>query len=351
MKSFKIVLLGAVLLSLTGLTGYAETKVVDKNIALVNGETIMLSDFDKIWEPILEQYKTATPANEQTVDKINKLKQRVLDQMIDDKILKQEANKQKIRVSKRDLDEGMEQIKKRFPSEVDFQKELRKEAISQADFENKIKEQIMVMKLTEQAVKATTEKPSDEDAKKLYTQIFDKLDGKQVTSDKDSDEELTKLATFFKKISNEQIRARHILVTIDKDAGMKEKTAALNKIKEAKKKLDDGVDFAKVAQEYSQDPGSAQKGGDLGYFTKGDMVPEFEKTAFSLNVGQVSNPVLTEFGYHIIKVEEKKAAKKVAFEDVKEDLQQYLYQKSAQKKYESWIKDLKSKATIKTNEF
>ena len=79
------------------------------------------------------------------------------------------------------------------------------------------------------------------------------------------------------------------------------------------------------------------------------MVPEFEKTAFSLNVGQVSEPVLTDFGYHIIKVEEKKASRKLGFEEVQNDLKQFLYQKAAQAKYETWLKDLRAKSNIKVN--
>ncbi|ANB59427.1 peptidylprolyl isomerase [Anoxybacteroides amylolyticum] len=104
-----------------------------------------------------------------------------------------------------------------------------------------------------------------------------------------------------------KIRASHILV---KD----EKTA-----KEIKAKLDKGEDFAKLAKEYSQDTGSAQNGGDLGWFGPGKMVKEFEDAAYALNVGQVSQPVKTEYGYHIIKVTDKK--KKPSYEQMKEEIE------------------------------
>ena len=94
------------------------------------------------------------------------------------------------------------------------------------------------------------------------------MDGKNLGLAKEDEEELAKLAKFFSKATAEQVRARHILITVDKDASLKDKTAALNKAKAAKKKIDQGEDFGKVAQEYSQDTVSAKRGGDLGFFSK-----------------------------------------------------------------------------------
>lgn len=112
----------------------------------------------------------------------------------------------------------------------------------------------------------------------------------------------------------EEIKASHILV---KD----EKTA-----KEVKERLDKGEDFTKLASNYSIDPGSKDKGGDLGYFTKGNMVPEFDQVVFSLDVNHVSDPVKTEYGYHIIKVTDKKTN---TFEDKKEIIEKELTYKKA----------------------
>jgi peptidyl-prolyl cis-trans isomerase D len=116
-----------------------------------------------------------------------------------------------------------------------------------------------------------------------------------------------------KYVHKEQVKASHILIKIDAKTSEKEAEA---KIEEIKKELDKGADFAELAKKYSQD-GSASNGGDLGFFSKGQMVPEFEKTAFSLKIGQISNPVKTQFGYHLIKVTAKKPAGNEKFEDVK----------------------------------
>jgi parvulin-like peptidyl-prolyl isomerase len=124
----------------------------------------------------------------------------------------------------------------------------------------------------------------------------------------------------------------------------------MKKIKDIRKKLVKGADFAQTAKEVSEDPGSKERGGELGAFSRGMMVPEFEKAAFSLAVGQLSDVVTTPFGYHLIKVDEKKAATKPAFEPVKDGLKEFLFQQRAAKRFEEFVKDVRSKATIKIND-
>ncbi|NBJ69138.1 MULTISPECIES: peptidylprolyl isomerase [Clostridia] len=115
---------------------------------------------------------------------------------------------------------------------------------------------------------------------------------------------------------NTEVKAQHILVEDEKTA------------KEVKKKLDDGKDFSDLAKEYSTD-GSAEKGGDLGYFSAGQMVPEFEDAAYSMKKNEISDPVKTQHGFHIIKVNDKREKKEKLgkFEDVKEDLRRELLTK------------------------
>lgn len=329
--------------------GAASAKVVEGTVAVINGEAIMSSEFDKTIAPVLEQFKQSAPPAEVTPDKIKEFKQKLLDQMVDDRLLKQEAKKLKIRVSKRDIEDGIKQVKTRFGTENEFQQELKKENITQVQFEKRIEDQIMVMKLIEQEIKSKIAQPSDESVHKLFDQIQLKIAGKDTGLSKKDDEEIATLSKLFTRASAEQVRARHILMQVDKNATLADKTAVLNKIKKVQKELKAGADFAELAKKYSDDPGSKTRGGDLGFFSKGDMVPEFEKVAFSLNVGQVSDPVLTDFGYHIIKVEEKKAGRKLTFEEVENDLKQFLYQKAAQVKYEAWLKDLRAKSNIKIN--
>ena len=115
-----------------------------------------------------------------------------------------------------------------------------------------------------------------------------------------------------------EIRARHILVETEDQA------------KAAIKRLKAGEDFAKVATELSKDPGSGQQGGDLGFFTKDRMVPEFSTAAFALEIGKVSEPVKSQFGYHVIKVEEKREKPIPGFEEVRDQISEFMLNKSRQ---------------------
>jgi peptidyl-prolyl cis-trans isomerase C len=133
-----------------------------------------------------------------------------------------------------------------------------------------------------------------------------------------------------KQMANEQeVHARHILVATEDEA------------KEIEKQLKDGADFATLAKQKSKDPGAAD-GGDLGYFTKDQMVPEFAEVAFKLDKGQISDPVKTQFGWHIIKIEDKRTKPTPTFDEVKSQLQNYV----ARRAQAELVANLRKSATI-----
>jgi peptidyl-prolyl cis-trans isomerase C len=148
-------------------------------------------------------------------------------------------------------------------------------------------------------------------------------EGKAATNDeamKKVYEEASKQIT-----GEEEVHARHILVETEDDA------------KAVKAELDKGADFAELAKKKSKDPG-ASDGGDLGFFTKDQMVPEFSQAAFSLEPGKISDPIKSQFGWHIIKVEEKRKRKAPDFEQVKSQIETYVTRK-AQADYVGKLRD------------
>lgn len=104
-----------------------------------------------------------------------------------------------------------------------------------------------------------------------------------------------------------------------------------------------------MAKKYSEDTGSAEQGGDLKFLPKDDFVNLFGEAVFNMKLGEVSDVIKTEFGYHLVKIEEKKAATTLTYDKISKDLAGILYKEKAEKKYAEWLKKLRSEATIKTN--
>ncbi|MBM4136999.1 MAG: peptidylprolyl isomerase [Nitrospira sp.] len=134
-----------------------------------------------------------------------------------------------------------------------------------------------------------------------------------------------------------QIRASHILLKTEAEA------------KKVFERLKKGEDFAQIAKKSSIDPGSAKKGGDLGYISKGQMVREFEAAALKLKQGEISEPVKTQFGYHIIKVTDKKMGNVIDFEQVKDLLSQRLSAKKQKEVFDSYMEGLKKSYKVEIN--
>ncbi|MCK9907673.1 peptidylprolyl isomerase [Microbacteriaceae bacterium K1510] len=141
--------------------------------------------------------------------------------------------------------------------------------------------------------------------------------------------------------TEQEVHARHILIraAAGDDKASKE---AEDKIKAIIVRLKKGEDFAKVAGEATEDPSGKASGGDLGYFSKEQMVPEFAEVAFKLDKGQISDPVKTQFGWHVIKVEDKRTKAPPKFEDVKPQIEQYVQRKAQA----DLVTSLRAKANI-----
>ncbi|MDA8137699.1 MAG: peptidyl-prolyl cis-trans isomerase [Desulfobacteraceae bacterium] len=143
----------------------------------------------------------------------------------------------------------------------------------------------------------------------------------------------------------EEVKAQHILIKTEKGDSEEKKAEARKKLTELKKQIDAGADFGELAKANSQCP-SAPNGGDLGYFSKGRMVPEFEKAAFALKTNEVSGIVETQFGYHLIKVTDHKAPEQQKFDEVKSRIMNELRNKKIQADAEAYAAGLRKAAKI-----
>jgi peptidyl-prolyl cis-trans isomerase C len=147
-------------------------------------------------------------------------------------------------------------------------------------------------------------------------------------------------------IQPEGVRVRHVLLLVRPKDTADQKAAQRKKAEELRAKIAGGADFAAVAKESSEDPGTAPKGGEVGWIERGQTVPTFEQAAFTLEPGKLSDVVETRFGYHVIQVEEKRPEKKLAFAEVKEQIDALLKQRKLENAVRDRLNALGAKSKI-----
>jgi peptidyl-prolyl cis-trans isomerase C len=245
----------------------------------------------------------------------------LLDRVILFKLLANEAKVRGVTVTPQEVTERIAQIKQQFPSEAEFQKELTKRHTTMAQLQEEQRRDIV-------------------NAKTIEAEVAPKL----AVTDADLDAFYKANPDQFKE--QEQVRASHILFSVAKDAAPAAKLATKTEAEGVLKRVKAGEDFAALAKQYSKDPGSAAVGGDLNFFPKGQMVPPFDAAAFAMKPGDISDLVETDFGYHIIKLTEKRTGRIVPLAEVKDRLSEFLKQRKQQELVQQYLLSLKAKYKV-----
>lgn len=247
----------------------------------------------------------------------------VLDDLIVDRLISKRSSD--VKVTDADVDKEIEGIKKNFPSEEEFNTQLAKSGQTMERLRESIRTNLRQRRW-----------------------VDDQLKGKDEVSDADAEEFYKKNTDQFK--SPEKVRASHILVAVPMDAApevVAEKEKVAKGLLERVKK---GEDFGKLAAEKSEDPSAKQNSGDLDFFAKDQMVPEFADAAFKMKQDEVSTePVRSQFGYHLIKMTGHKDAETMTLEAVKPQLMTYLKGQKKQQEVEKVVKAMREKADVKIN--
>ncbi|MCX5783404.1 MAG: peptidylprolyl isomerase [Elusimicrobia bacterium] len=302
----------------------AETK--GGTVAVVNGEPVLTSEYDKNLKVTIENYKKALPAFFQQKDAMPQLEKAILDQMVDETLMNQQAVKQNIKVRDREIENGVAEVKKRFSIDpatgkpvdektaaAQFSAELKKEGLGVDKFKERIKRQLAIRKLVDEEVRSKVKPPQEQEIKN----IFDIM----TAANKSGAVGQAQLEQKINSLVGERIKASKILIKFSatsKKTKLLSKEQALAKAQDIKKRLDGGADFGAIAKKESQDAATYSLGGDMGVVSKGQLPSEIEEKVFAMKAGQTSDPLEGKNGYYIIKVTEKISAQNEMSQDVKE---------------------------------
>lgn len=313
-----MILLMLALLMLMAWTAQSQPKGGDGAdvAAKVNGVPISTLDLNRVF-----QTHVRVPYSMVQEDpRAKEILRQILDDLIDRELLLQQAKSLKMAVPTQQVDDQMQQLMQRFPSPEAFEQALTTQNINLDAVKKDVERQLLRQQLVKREILDKVN-ISARDVQTFYTKNKDKY------------------------VEEEQVRARHILIRSPQDVSPADDAQLKGKADAALKRVKQGEDFAALAKELSDD-GSKEDGGDLGFFPRGRMVAGFEEVAFALQPGQTSDVVRTQFGYHIIKVEERKAARALAFDEAQVQVKQDLTQQQTYDLYQQYVDGLRGKAKV-----
>jgi peptidyl-prolyl cis-trans isomerase C len=281
-------------------------------VARVNGVAIASAELEKAIRNL-----EANVGNQIPAERRNEVYRGILDQLVEMRLLEQEAAARNIKATDAEVAQGIDEMKKQAPNAEAFAKALASRKMTEADLRAEARQRLAVDKL-----------------------LTAEVEPKAAVTDAD-------IADFYKKnpqffMQPEAMRASHILLKADTPEA---KTAARAKAQDLLTQIKGGADFAALAKQHSND-GSAASGGDLGFFPRGQMVKAFEDAAFALKPGEVSPIVESEFGYHIIKAAEHRDARTVPLAEVSDRIAQALRQQKQQQLAQEYVQSLKTRGKV-----
>ncbi len=299
-------------------TKEGEKAAGDDVVAVVNGEKIPRPELEQKVNFVKQRY--ASQGQQLGQEQLSAMKKDIAQSLVEKTLLYQKSRELGIQVDPEQVSSQMEQFKNQFPDEKQYEQQLSGLGYTEDSLRSEIEENMAIQQLIEKEI-ASTISITEEDLKSYYEENAKEFE------------------------TPESVKARHILIKVDQEADKAEKQAAREKMQKIEKRVAEGESFSEVAKAESECP-SSEKGGDLGFFSQGQMVKPFEEAAFSMESGDVSDIVETRFGYHLIKVEDKKPASKKSFDEVRQGLEQRLKQDKIKQKMPEYVEELKEAADI-----
>lgn len=317
MKPFPLmgsVLLLPVLAGVMLVPALSKAEVVDKIEVIVNDEMITRREIDRLLAPVYERY-SAMYDSEALLLKISEARQKIIEQMIEEKLIYSEAKKLNVNVDEKEIDEKIENTMKRAGGKTDFENMLALQQITLKELRARYKEQTMSRRLIEHKVGSKV----------------------TITPAEVSDYYASHIEQFAQP---EELLVRNIMIRPGEDPGR-----SANLANDISKRLSEGCDFGGLAKIYSEGPGAGE-GGSMGYVKRGDLMPAIEDVIFKLKDGEVSGVIQTSVGYHIFKVEERRPAKVRSLEEARREVEEAVFMEKMNQKVKAWVEGLKKNAYI-----
>jgi parvulin-like peptidyl-prolyl isomerase len=288
-------------------------------VATVNGAEILERKLQAAVDGYLRQQGGDADVTSQA-ENSREVRMNVLDVLIGQELLWQAAREAQLLASDAEVDAALAQTRGRFDSETEFEIELQESGYTPETYREDTRRRLSAQKWIEARV-ASGIAVDDAAVSRFYNDNRERFAGPP------------------------QVRARHILLKLDADAGEEDLEAARERLAEIRQQAENGEDFASLAQTHSED-GSAARGGDLGFFGPGVMVPPFEQAAFALAAGEISDIVQTRFGLHLIQLVERKPGDIYAEAEVAGQIRNYLLRQRYETELDAAIERLRQQAEI-----
>ena len=288
-------------------------------VARINGSEIKRRELDVAVQALITQMRRR--GRQVVPDYAAQIQRDVLEEMIGRELLLQEGSKHLPADIDKKTQAQIETVKKQLGGEDQFKQTMSESGITPEEYAKRVHDNVIVQETIQQIVDKEV-KVTPEEIKSFYDQNPDQFR------------------------QPESVRASHILIRVPPGASDDVKKEKRAQIEAARSLVKGGEKFADVARKVSEDPGSGAKGGDLGFFPRGAMVPEFDAAAFSLKTNELSEIITTQFGYHVLLVTDRKAAQTVPFDQVKEELGQFLKQRKGNDVARNHVAELRKTAKV-----
>jgi peptidyl-prolyl cis-trans isomerase C len=289
----------------------------------VNGTAISEQEISEEHSRITQQLAARIPPN-QLEEMQDSVRRQAAENMINRVLLEQAVEREGITASAEEVDSRMEAIKRSLGSDSAFSERLASMGITAKELHQEMDAALRMEKLIDKHIGDIAD-PTDQELRSFYDENPEAF------------------------IQPERVRASHILIKTEPNESPPDKSAKRLETARILGEINEGGDFAQAASRYSHCPSKA-KGGDLGFFERGRMVKPFEDAAFDLGIGEVSDIVETQFGYHIVKVTDRQDKGTISFETAKDDIASFLCTQKRQEAISTYTGELRASAKIEYDE-